>query len=691
MGAVILLSSGSLRAQESTTSTATALEPVLITAQRIERVSRGATGLDIDIRETPQSISIVPREQMEKWGADNINDALRLAPGIRVEEWETNRSNYLSRGFEIKNTQVDGVGLPQNWGIVTGAIDAFGFEKLEVIRGANGLLTGVGNASGTINFVRKRPTNEAQGQMNLTAGSFNQMRVEADYSTPLTDSGAWAARVVASYEDGESHLRSLENDRSYIYGVIDGQLGDRTTLTMGYSYQDANTTGNLWGNLIFANSDGTQAEFPRNASTTQDWTRWDTINHNGFMELTYQLGEQWSLKGTYNYRKFSDISELFYVYTIAGLDPVTAEGLYGWAYNGFDDTETHLGDLALSGRFTAFGRDHEVMLGLAHGTSSDDLDYGPITLGECPTFCALPGFPYAGDLIPKPDFGPRTDYSTLNLELNRIYGATRLAITDRVKLLLGFNSIDYTRDGLDSFGVPFDQTERETSPYAGLTVDITDNLLAYASYSDIYQPQDQKDINQVYLDPSKGENLEVGLKAEWFDNRLLTTLAWFSADQLGLSTFAGIDANFNYYYVGVDVKSEGFELEAVGRLNDYVEMVFAFTSLDLEGEDGSDVYEWVPRETASLSLTSSLPAFTQVMLGLNARWQSDISTFQFPATIRQDSYTTLDLFGRWDVTEKLSMQVNVNNVTDEKYINTLYYSGNYSAQTNYSMTLGYRF
>ncbi len=134
------------------------LDTVLITAQRADRVSRGATGLDLDIKDTPQSISVVT-SFMEDYGASNLNDALRLATGISVEEWETNRANYVARGFEIKNTQMDGVGLPNNWGIVTGAMDAFGYEKLEVIRGANGLLTGVGNAAGTINYVRKRPTN----------------------------------------------------------------------------------------------------------------------------------------------------------------------------------------------------------------------------------------------------------------------------------------------------------------------------------------------------------------------------------------------------------------------------------------------------------------------------------------------------------------------------------------------------
>src|SRR5262245_29865693 len=110
------------------------LEEVHIVAVRENRTSKGATGLTLDLKETPQSISVVSRDTMDAFGASSLNDALRLATGINVEEWETNRTNYEARGFEIKNTQLDGVGLPNNWGLVTGAMDSYGYEKLEVIR-----------------------------------------------------------------------------------------------------------------------------------------------------------------------------------------------------------------------------------------------------------------------------------------------------------------------------------------------------------------------------------------------------------------------------------------------------------------------------------------------------------------------------------------------------------------------------
>src|SRR5690606_18725807 len=171
------------------TADATDLDEVLVVAQRIGRASNGATNLDLAIKDTPQSISVVGNEQMRDFGADSVNEALRLATGVRVDEWETNRTSYSARGFDILNTQIDGVGMPNAWGVATGATEAFGYEKVEVIRGANGLLTGVGNAAGTINHVRERPTNDRQGQDGLSYGSWGTTRGQVDHANHCTETG----------------------------------------------------------------------------------------------------------------------------------------------------------------------------------------------------------------------------------------------------------------------------------------------------------------------------------------------------------------------------------------------------------------------------------------------------------------------------------------------------------------------
>jgi outer membrane receptor for ferric coprogen and ferric-rhodotorulic acid len=675
----------------ASTSDGATLEAVLVTAKRADRISTGATGLNLDIKDTPQSISVVSAEQMENLGEDNLNDALRLATGINVEEWETNRTNYMARGFEIKNTQVDGIGLPNDWGIVTGGMDAFGYEKLEVIRGANGLLTGVGNASGTLNYVRKRPLNDTRGSLEFTAGSYDHKRIEADYSTPFVESGAWAGRLVVASEDEDSYVRGLSNDRTFIYGVIDGQLGERSTLTAGYSYQVAHSDGNMWGAVTFSNSDGTQAKFPRNASTSLDWTFWDTDYRNAFAEYTYALSDRWDLKLSYNYRAFDDDSKLFFAYSEIGLDPETAEGLMGWPGRWFTDDEAHLVDLTTSGEFEWLGQTQQLIFGASYSAGERETFTQPVSETD-PAFGALPAFPYAGDALPEANWGEKVLDSTFNQRLKRVYGATRLALTDKLGTIVGFNWAEYHRDGQQS-GAPFDQTERELSPYAGLTYAFTDNVLAYASYSDIYQPQDQYDISDRYLDPSKGVNYEVGVKAEWLDKRLLTTLAWFTAEQQSLATFAGINDNGNYYYEGVDVDSKGIELEIQGRINEFVDVVFGFTTLQLEDQQGADIYTWVPRQTLNLALTSRVPGFTSLMLGVNGRWQSDIDTIDSYTNyvVRQDSYPVVNAFARWDVTPQASVRVNAANLTDEKYIGSLYQIGYYGAPRNYSVSFSYDF
>jgi outer membrane receptor for ferric coprogen and ferric-rhodotorulic acid len=666
------------------------LEAVLVTAKRADRISKGATGLDLDIKDTPQSISVVTSELMDTFGADNLNDALRLATGINVEQWETNRTNYMARGFDIKNTQVDGIGLPNDWGIVTGAMDSFGYEKVEVIRGANGLLTGVGNASGTLNYVRKRPTNDARGSIELTGGSYDRMRIEADYSTPFVESGAWAGRLVVASEEANSYLRGKSDDRTFIYGVIDGQIGERSTLTAGYSYQVAHTDGNMWGALTFSADDGSQLEFSRDASTTLDWTFWDNEYHNAFAEYTYELNEQWNVKLTYNLRMYEDDSQLFFASAATGLDP-EGLGLTGWPGSWPSEDESHLVDLTTDGEFEWLGHTQQLMFGLSHSHGKREQFMRPVDDAD-PTFGPLPAFPYGGNALPEPVWGEKTLNAINNQRLKRAYGAARLAFTDKLTTIVGFNWAEYHRDGHNA-DVPFDQTERELSPYAGITYELTENVLAYASYSDIYQPQDQYDINDVYLDPSKGVNYEVGLKADWLDKRLLTTLAWFTAQQEGLATFAGLNDNGNYYYVGQDVDAEGFEFEAQGQLNDHVDLIFGFTTLQLEDDTSADTYLWVPRRTLNLSVSTELPGVADISFGINGRWQSDIANVDgyTGSIVREDSYATLNAFARWDVTEHASVRFNAKNLTDEKYIQSLYQVGYYGEPRNYSFSVRYAF
>lgn len=662
------------------------IETLLITGVRQQRVSQGATGLTMDISETPQSISVITDDMMQDFAAFNVNDALRLATGVTVEAWETNRTNYSSRGFEIKNTQIDGVGLPNDWGIVTGALEAYGYEKIEVIRGANGLLTGVGNASGTLNYVRKRPTNETGGEVGASLGSYNFNRIQGDYNVVLTDDGRWAARVVAVAEDKESHLDGLENDLGYVYAVVDGQLTDYSTLTVGFSYQDANTDGNTWGGLIFNYTDGTQAEWDESATTTQNWTMWDTVNRNAFIEYAYQFSDDWRLNINYNRRDFEEQDKLFYVY--GSIDKETGLGGYGWPGRYDSEVDADLLEIKTSGFFTLFGQEHEANLGVSYA-KSHDIMYQHAADPSADAWLLTPAFPYDLDAIPEPDWADPVLYSDIEQELTRYFGSAKLNVTDDLFFIAGFNAIDFERTG-DNAGTAIDNSESEISPYVGATYKVTDTVNAYVSYSDIYQPQEQYNLAGEYLDPTKGKNLEAGVKAQWFDDRLLTTFAVFTAEQQGLAAFAGINPeNGQYYYKGINVESKGFELEVAGQITEDLAVVLGYTSLDVEDESGADANTWAPRDFVNYTVTYDVAAQPGLSFGINGRWQSQTKNVDYNVT--QDSYLLVNTYASYAFSSQFSARVNFNNLTDEKYISSLHSSFFYAAGANAMVSINYTF
>lgn len=679
---------------QDTTEQAVTLDEMTIVSKRDNRVSSGATGLPLDLVETPQSITVIEAETIQNFAADEINDVLKFATGVQVESWETNRTNYTSRGFEIVNTQIDGIGLPNNWGIVTGALDSYGYEKIEVIRGANGLLTGVGNSAGTLNYVRKRPTNEKQGEINVKFGEYGEKRIEADYSTPITADGRWAARVVATAQDEESYLRDLENDRSYFYGVVDGQVGDNGILTFGYSHQEANTLGNMWGALVFGYSDGSQAEWDRDSSTTLDWTYWDTVRDTAFIEYTHLLSDNWEAKLSFNHESFEGDDELFYVYTLGGLDPATDLGLIGWAYKGDSTTKNNMLDMSVSGEFELFGQAHELIAGISYG--KQEQAYWSLATDSAtePAFGATPAFPYGGDAIPEPAWGERVKDSDIENKRTRIYAATNLHVTDRFTTVLGMNAIKLKRSGYNDSGT-FEQTEDEVSPYIGMLYDFNENVNGYISYSDIYQNLDQYDINRVFLDAMKGINQEVGVKSEWLDKRLLVSLALFNSEQQGVAQYAGTDSEFRYYYESTDIESSGFEIEAVGEVSDQLKVGLGYTSLALSGEgDDDDINSYIPRKTINFSVTGKLTGLSDMQYGLQGKWFDDIHALDTGSggTIEQDAYVLVDGYLTYAVAKQASLRLNVKNLGDEKYIASLMNgAGYYGAPRTTSITFSYKF
>ncbi|HSC68021.1 MAG TPA: TonB-dependent receptor plug domain-containing protein, partial [Cellvibrio sp.] len=211
-----------------------------------------ATGLGLTIQETPQSVSVLTFERMQDQNITSILEAVNSAVGVSSEEVDNVRNSFYSRGFEIDSYQIDGV--PTSWSLGGDSgetvADTVIYERIEFVRGATGLMTGVGDPSASINLVRKHANSEElTGFVDVGVGSWDKRTVAADVGTGLNENGTVRARLVGRYQAGESFVDYLEDDKSTLYGVAEADLTESTLLRLGASYQHNDPKGATWGVL----------------------------------------------------------------------------------------------------------------------------------------------------------------------------------------------------------------------------------------------------------------------------------------------------------------------------------------------------------------------------------------------------------------------------------------------------------
>jgi outer membrane receptor for ferric coprogen and ferric-rhodotorulic acid len=662
----------------------TAVSQVTIESERTKR-SQSATGLDLTLRETPQSVTVIGREQMEVFALHDINAVLSQVVGVNVERTETDRTMYNSRGFDITTFQVDGVGLPLISGLQYGALDTALFDRVEVLRGATGMLTGTGNPSATVNYVRKRPTKDFQAEASVSYGSWDDKRLEADVSGPLNASGSVTGRFVYANEDTDSYLDYYKVNRNVYYGVLSWDITANLKATAGYSRQDNLSTGVLWGALPMDDANGVQINYPRSTSTSAPWTYWDTQDENTFADLSYALDNGWTAKGSFTHRTFDQNAKLLYAY--GNPDPATGLGVYGMAGMYPSHYKQDLWEASVSGPVALFGRTHQLVFGASTATSqgheyenfSDDTIVYP-AIGA-----------WAGQPVAEPTYPGQYLAAYSKDRLTRVYAAAHLNFTDKLKGLVGFNTINQQSTGV-SYGVDQARSARKFSPYAGLVYDLTRNVSLYGSYTDIFNPQSEVDADRHVLPAAKGQAYEAGLKSEWFGGRLYATAAVFKSEQKDLATAVGyITGTFDTYYAPEDVTSKGYELEINGAITDQWRIGGGWTQLSLKDDSGAPAKTYLPRKTLKLTTTYNFPQLRNLTVGGNLRWQDSVSAVDL-GTISQKAYAVVDLTGGVDVTDKIRATVNVLNLFDKKYLNSLMWGqAYYAAPRSASVRLAYKF
>ncbi|WP_375188366.1 TonB-dependent siderophore receptor [Sphingobium yanoikuyae] len=640
--------------------------------------SSSATALSLSVRETPQSVTIINRERIEDFAITNVNDLLDQTIGINVERVETDRTYFNSRGFDVSNFQVDGVGLPLAWGIQFGDLDTALFENVEAVRGANAIMTGIGNPSATINYVRKRPLDEFQAKGSVQLGSRDLWRVEGDLNVPVTDTVS--ARFIYAHEDRDTHLDYNHINRDVFGAIVAWQVTPDLKATVGYTRQENDADGVMWGAMPLVFTDGTRIDYARSATTSADWTYWNTKDQNSFGELVYTMG-QWTLSGMFTYKRFQENAKLLYAYGYP--DKETGEGVYGMAGIYPSDYKQYLGDFSATGPFSLFGREHKLVLGLSYAKSNAK-EWENFAEDSALVYPSV--YDWGSAQVTEPDYPGEYLAAKYSDELTRLYGAAHLNFTDQLKGVVGASAMWIKSSGY-SYGTDQARDDHKISPYLGLLYDVTPNVTLYASYTDIYNPQAEVDANNRKLDPAKGTSIEGGIKSSWFGDRLYATATVFRAKQKGLADYAGTFGEDGpgkaggSYYAGVDTTSTGFELEVAGKITDQWTLSGGYTQYDIEDDEGNDTRTWLPTKSLKLATTYQVPQFNDLKLGAQMRWQNAIKTtltdvydgdvYMGDVVVKQKSYAVLDLMAGIRVVDHLRASVNVKNVTNTKYLGSL--------------------
>ncbi|HDL5317616.1 TPA: Fe(3+)-pyochelin receptor FptA [Pseudomonas aeruginosa] len=621
-------------------------------------------------RELPQSASVIDHERLEQQNLFSLDEAMQQATGVTVQPFQLLTTAYYVRGFKVDSFELDGVpallgntaSSPQDMAI---------YERVEILRGSNGLLHGTGNPAATVNLVRKRPQREFAASTTLSAGRWDRYRAEVDVGGPLSASGNVRGRAVAAYEDRDYFYDVADQGTRLLYGVTEFDLSPDTLLTVGAQYQHIDSITNMAG--VPMAKDGSNLGLSRDTYLDVDWDRfkWDT--YRAFGSLEQQLGGGWKGKVSAEYQEAD--SRLRYAGSFGAIDPQTGDGgqLMGAAYK-FKSIQRSL-DANLNGPVRLFGLTHELLGGVTYAQGE--------TRQDTARFLNLPNTPvnvYRWDPhgVPRPQIGQYTSPGTTTTTQKGLYALGRIKLAEPLTLVVGGRESWWDQDTPATRFKP----GRQFTPYGGLIWDFARDWSWYVSYAEVYQPQaDRQTWNSEPLSPVEGKTYETGIKGELADGRLNLSLAAFRID---LENNPQEDPdhpgapNNPFYISGGKVRSQGFELEGTGYLTPYWSLSagYTYTSTeylkDSQNDSGTRYSTFTPRHLLRLWSNYDLPwQDRRWSVGGGLQAQSDYSVDYRGVSMRQGGYALVNMRLGYKIDEHWTAAVNVNNLFDRTYYQSL--------------------
>lgn len=685
-----LLQGDTLTLGMADSSTTLDMEPTAISAEPLDATSEfsnayAASAITIGkstqtLRETPQSVTVMTRRVMDDLHLTSLDQVLAQTPGMSFGQRNFGSHLYQSRGFVLGDESylMDGIS-GQAYNITAWLpVDMAIFDRVEVLRGAAGLLTGPGNPGGAVNLVRKRPTAEPRFTVTARAGSWDTYRLDLDGSGKLNDEGTLRGRFITAYEDKASYIDEKKSTTPLLYGIVDADLNENTVLTGSLRYQSGRFKGySIYGLPRYTN--GSSLDISRSTALVQDWNQHDAEVTEAFTELAHTFNDDWSAKTSLIHSRSE--FDLAVAYARGAVDPVTQSGT---AFRGVEFRHTEIDstgiDSHIEGRFDWFGLPQQITLG-ANWSRQDVLEKrAPVSVNV-----PVDIFDVDHSAFPKP---ARPAWSSINQSVDQrtgLYTNARLHLAEPLTLVLGtrlswyYYDVDY-KLGAGDFTA--NQKHRLT-PFAGLIYDLDEQWSWYASYADIYQPQSiYRTSSGSTLDPAVGSNYETGIKGELLDRRVNLSLALFyinqsdvaALDTASLDKCLTNDPTGTCYVNGTTQRSRGVDFEVSGEVLPGLQVLAGYTFNTTRSSAGGPVSNETPKHLARLTTSYTLPgAWHRLTLGGGVSAQSGYywdngqgQSYGSPGRAIWDARAS------WKLDEHWTIGVSGENLLDRKY----YYSAN---------------
>lgn len=661
-----------------------------------------ATKTDTPVSETPRSVSIVTREQMNDRAALSISDALRYTPGLQSGFYgEDNKQDwFIVRGFKQANNGLyrDGTRVYSS-GFYSWQIDPFTLERVEILRGPSSVLYGQTPPGGVINVVSKRPQYYDHGAIGVEYGTWDNRTVGLDVGGPLGEGNNMAYRLLAYAGENGTQVDDVEAERQLVAPSFNIKLGDATDLTVLSSFQKDDSDPYLQ----FLPAEGTLTTNPNGeiaddvAVGNPDYEHFKRTQYTLGYQLKHAFDEQTEFQQSVRYGHIDiDLKQMYFSAYAAdaplvgpALDPTNARrDILRGVSTEDGDADQWTADNRLIRTWNYNGVDHTLLLGLDYQSldiRGKDYPQDPIAADGNGTVLGFPYDPrfdvydpsYSNNVVLlNPDtLMPYTeaDLQTRTTDAYQLGGylQDQMKIGDHWTFLFGAR-YDHAKTETENKATGVEQKvrDKEWTANAGLAYVADNGITTYTSYSQSFQPIIQLDDNDQPFDPEYGEQVELGVKIQPDGVDGYLNLAVFNIDQENLTKFV----NGATTQIG-EVRSKGVEIEGVANITPAFSVIATGTLMDVEIKEGPEAERGetpsqVAEQLASLwgnykFLGGTLDGLS---VGAGARYTGE-TYGDNTGTLGVPSHTLYDatVSYAWD---NWKVQVAGKNLTDKEYIAT---------------------